>query len=49
MEHKGNSKFYVVIVRRVYKRAVRFNTTVFKKSQEYINPINNQEHFDRDN
>ena len=30
MEHKGNSKFYVEIVRRVYKQAVRFNTTAFK-------------------
>ena len=49
MEHKGNSKFYVVIVRRVYKLVVRFTTTAFKKSQENINSINNQEHFDRDN
>ena len=49
MEHKGNSKFYVVIVRRVYKLAVRFTTTAFKKSQWNINPINNQEYFDRDN
>ena len=49
MEHKGNIKFYVVIVCRVYKLAVRFNTTPFKKSQWNINPINNQEYFDRDN
>ena len=47
MEHKGNSKFYVVIAHRVF--SCEFNITALKKSQEHINPINNQEHFDRDN
>ena len=51
MKHEGNSKLYVVIVYRVYKGAVRFNTntTAFKKSRQNISPINNQEYFDRDN
>ena len=51
MEHKGNSKLYVVIVCRVYKGAVRFNTntTAFKKSPQNISPINNSEYFDSDN
>ena len=51
MKHEGNSEFYVVIVCRVYKGAVRFNTntTAFKKSGQNISPVNNQEYFDRDN
>ena len=49
MEHKGNSKLYMVIACWVYKGAVRFsiNTTAFKKSRLIISPINNQEYFDR--
>ena len=51
MKHEVNSKFYVVIVCRVYSGAARFNTntTAFKKLRGDISPINNQEYFDRDN
>ena len=37
------AKFYAVIVCRVYKGSVRFNTiaTAFKKSRENIIPLNN--------
>ena len=43
------TKCYAVIVYRVYKGSLRFNTiaTAFKESRENVIPLNNQEHVKR--